>query len=74
MTIPAEHRAYADLDLPSDLPVAKKNVLPPSKYEPSSNEVWPFARSEASQIKVSVHCAPLATGGVVNQLIEHLIG
>ncbi|KAH9388618.1 hypothetical protein TYRP_007960 [Tyrophagus putrescentiae] len=51
MAIPAEHRAYPDMDMPHDLPnmLTRKNL--PSKYEPSNNEVWPFARSESSQIK-----------------------
>ena len=54
MAIPAEHRAYPDIDISGDLPglLTKKNALP-AKYEPSNNEVWPFSRSsEASQIKV----------------------
>lgn len=52
MAFPAEHRAYPEMDMLHDLPnmLTKKNL--PSKYEPSSNEVWPFARSESSQIKV----------------------
>lgn len=53
MAYPAEHRAYPDMDMQHDMPnmLSKKNL--PSKYEPSSNEVWPFTRSESSQIKVS---------------------
>lgn len=50
--IPAEHRAYPDLDMQLDFPgvLAKKTVA--TKYEPNANEVWPFARAESSQIKV----------------------
>ena len=55
MTIPAEHRAYPDLDATSDFSLITKKNVPPSKYEPSNNEVWPFAKSEASQIKVRTH-------------------
>lgn len=57
MSIPAEHRAYPDLDLSNDMSntLVKKNVLSPHKqYEPSSNDIWPFGRTEATQIKVSL--------------------
>lgn len=53
MSIPAEHRTFADLDIPGDL-MARKNVGQHVKYEPSTNEVWPYSRSEASQIKASI--------------------
>ena len=54
MTIPAEHRAYPDLDISGDIgaPLMKKIAPPGKQYEPNNNEVWPFMRSESSQIKV----------------------